>query len=149
MAGFVPKFLYKGCHHLSASHDTECTDADTYYKIDGTWTDGNNCNLGFSYDGTGKITYTGEEAYFLLNGVSDVSADKVCTITYGMYLNGSLVTGAETPHTFPNATSTSTIAISNIIKLNKGDYIEVYVKSDTINTTVTSSTLMITLLGDR
>ena len=149
MAGFIPKFLYKGCHHLTTPATITCTDAETYYKITGTFGDGDNCNCGFTYDGTGRITYNGEDAYFLLTGVSDVSADKVCTITYGMYMNGSLVTGAETPHSFPNASSTTNISISNIIKLTNGDYIETWVKSDTASTDVDVQNLMLTLLGDR
>ncbi len=150
MVGFIPKYLYKGCHHLYSPVNTTCTEVNTYYKIAGTWTDGLTCNEGWIYDGSGKITYVGQSGtYFHFNGVSDMSANKVSTITYGLYKNGSLVPGAETPHTFPTASSTSTISITNIFPVNKGDYFEVYTKSDTSNTVVTSSTLMITFFGDR
>jgi len=149
MAGFIPKRLYKGCHHLGSAEVTACTDADTYYKIGGTWTDGESSNNGFVYDGSGKLTYTGESGiHCLFNGTSDLRSSKVARITYGLYKNGSLVTNGETPVDFAHANSLRNISITNILKINKDDYFEVYVKSDTASTNVTSNTLMITFIGD-
>jgi hypothetical protein len=149
MAGWVPKRLYKGCHHLNAAQTTECADADTYYKITGTWVDGTDCNQGFTYDGTGKLTYNGQSGvHFLFNGQSDVEASKVCEITYALYKNGVIVTGAETPHSFHTANQVANIGITNIFPLQQGDYLEVYCKSDTAATDIISNTLMITFLGD-
>ena len=149
MVGFIPKRLYRGCHHLSSAHATNCAVIGTYYKVDGTWSDGDICNNGFIFDGTGKITYIGESgAILLFNGVSDVKADKVSQVHYGLYLNGSIVPGAETPVDFVSANSLRNISISNFVPLQKGDYFEIYIKSDTTNTLVTSNTLFLTFLGD-
>lgn len=149
MAGFVPKHLYKGCHHLASATNVVCTDANTYYKIGGTWTDGTGGRCDFSYDGSGKITYNGQKAVFHFSGASDVAADKNCTITYALYKNGVLVSNAITPHTFNTANQTTSISITNLFETYRGDYFEVYVKSDTAATTVSVQTLYITFLGDR
>ena len=149
MAGFIPKRLYKGCYHKDDGGTTTCTDADTYYKVGGTWSDGN-CLEGFTIDGSGKITYTGESGTVLLfNGVSDLSSDKVATITYALYKNGVLVTGAETPVSAEHANGIMNISITNFVPAQQYDYYEVYVKSDTANTIVTHNTLFLTFLGDR
>lgn len=149
MAGFTPKRLYRGCHHLSSSEVTTCTDADTYYKIGGSWSDGNGSNNGFVFDGSGKITYVGESGSFMLfNGTSDLKANKVCQVTYALYKNGSLLDNNETPTSFAHANAIRNISLSNIIPVNKGDYFEIYVKSDTASTDVTSNSLMLTFLGD-
>jgi len=148
MAGFKPDRLWRGFHHISSPETTTCTIADTYYKISGTWGDGDDCNHGFAFDGSGKITFQGQSgAYLLFNGASDLSADKVATVTYAMYLNGALVTGGESPVSIQHANENVNLSITNFVKLNPGDYIEIYVKSNTANTDVTSSTLFLTFLG--
>lgn len=149
MAGFIPKHLYKGCHHLSEETIVVCTTAETYYKIGGVWTNGTGGRCNFSYDGLGKITYDGQKAAFLFTGVSDVAADKNCTITYALYKNGVLVANAITPHIFSTANQTANISITNLFEINRGDYFEIYVKSDTNATTLTVETLYMTFLGDR
>jgi hypothetical protein len=141
--------LRKGAQALTAEQATLCTDANTYYKIGGTWTTGE--NRGFEIDGLGKITYKdGTGISFLFNGASDVSADKNCTITYGLFKNGSLITGAETPHTFDAANKIESISITAFVEnLQYDDYFEIYCKSNQVNTTITSKTLSITFLGER
>jgi len=148
MAGFIPRRLYKGCHHLSVALETICTTPGEYYRVNGIWSDGT-CNEGFVYDGTGKLTYLGQSnVKFLFNGVSDLSANKVCRVEYQLYINGNIVPGASTPTNFEHANSLSDIAITNFVILNTGDYIEVYIKSDTTTTTVTHETLFLTFLGE-
>ena len=148
MTGWIPRRLNKGRHVLSSSTTTTCTDADTYYKITGTWTNGAGGHS-FETDGTGKLTYIGDNNItYLLIGNSDLSSDKVAKITYALYKNGALVTGFETPTDFTAANKIGNIGINNFVVLNTGDYLEVYVKSDTAATTVTHNTLILTLLGD-
>jgi len=150
MAGFIPRVLQHGCHQLSSSTTTTCTLADTYYKIGGTWIDGNGCNNAFTYDGTGKITFTGQSGtYFLFTGVSDLSVNVASRVTYGLYKNGVLVTGAETPTDFVSSSKVGEIGISHIFPIQKGDYFEIYVKSDGAGNIVTHNTLMLTFVGDR
>lgn len=149
MAEFKKKGLFRGCQALQSAQATNCVNADQYYKIGGTW-GGSQC-LGFVRDGLGKLTYkNGANITFLLNGTSDVKADKNCQITYALFKNGVLVTGAETPHTFSSANQIANIAITAFVEnLKYDDYLEVYCKSDTANTLITSETLITTFLGDR
>lgn len=138
--------LSKGYTYLTASHNTTCTLADTYYKIDGTWVDCD-CNY-FTADGTGKFTCN-KSGEYLFNGVSDVAVDTAGLMYYALYLNGVLVPIAQTPHDFTAAAKTEGIAITSIISLNVGDYIEVYAKHETVGTIITTSTLFLTFFGDR
>lgn len=148
MNGFVKTSLYRGKAKLTTPVQDTLTTIDQYYKINGTWSDGN--SLGFSVSPTGVLTYFGcNKCCFLFSGVSDVQADKVCQITYSLYINGVLVSGAETPASFEHANSIKSISITDIIDLYKGDEIEVYAKSDTATTKITPSTLVITFLGTK
>ena len=148
MAGFKPKQLLRGCQKLLSPQNTTCTDADTYYKIEGTW-GGAKC-VGFERDGLGKLTcLTNSDTTYLFNGTSDVLVDKVAKITYALFVNGQLVEGAETPHDFTAASKTEGIAITGYPIFNTGDYIEVYVKSSAAGTVVTSESLIITFLGTK
>ena len=150
MLWFLPKRLKKWCHHLDGSTTTTCTNDDTYYKIGWTWTDWDECNDWFEYDGSGKITYTWSgRRFFLFNGTSDLKVSAASTITYALYVNGVLVSNAQTPTTFVNTSKIGNISITNIIPLNTWDYLEVYVKSSVAWVTVTHETLFLTFLSDR
>ena len=150
MLWFLPKRLKKWCHHLDGSTTTTCTNDDTYYKIGWTWTDWDECNDWFEYDGIWKITYTWSgRRFFLFNGTSDLSSDKVAKITYSLYKNGILVSNTQTPTDAEHANSIMSISITNIFPINTWDYFEVYVKSDTASTTVTNQSLFLTFLSDR
>jgi hypothetical protein len=139
----------RGAHHLITPLETFCETADTYYKILGIWGDGDYCNCGFDIDCCGKITYTESiSSYTMLVGISDLKVDKNCEVTYGLYKNGNLITNAETPRKFEHANQTANVAITNILKNNSNDYYEIYVKSDTNSTTVTTRTLMLSFLGE-
>ncbi|NCC99968.1 MAG: hypothetical protein EOL95_09765 [Bacteroidia bacterium] len=148
MAGWIPRRLHKGRNLLSSETTTTCTTAGTYYKISGTWTNGVSGHS-FEADGSGKLTYVGDTGVsYLLIGNSDLSSDKVATVTYGLYKNGVLVTNFETPTDFASANKIRSIGINNFITLNTHDYLEVYVKSSVDATTITHKTLNLTLLGD-
>jgi hypothetical protein len=155
MAGFIPKKLYKGCQHLDnplsitfGSGEGE-EPLDTYTKVTGVWENGESkCNQGFKLDGTGKITYTGEDGvYALFNNSSDLKVSHQAEIVYVLFKNGVLVPRTETPHTFTAVSKLSNISITNIIGLKRNDYFEVFVKSDS-NTTLTINTLYLTFMGD-
>lgn len=121
---------------------------DTYEKVVGTWTDGCANNFAIS-DANDRITYIGcQSMCFLFNGVSDLSVDKACITTFGLYKNGALVTGAETPHGFTSPSKIGTISIAKLIQLNKGDYLEVWAKCDTTAVTMTFNTLSILFFGE-
>lgn len=142
--------LRRGAMALATTSTTSCVIAGQYYKINGvaTWICTEGCNKGFELDPTGKLTFVGRSGtWFLFSGSSDLSADKNCTTTYGLYLNGALVPGAETPHTFDAANKVESIGITQLVQLNRGDFVEVFVKSDAANTTVSHFTLSVTFLG--
>ena len=129
--------------------DNSCNDyADTYYKIVGTWTDG--VSLRFIVDDTNdRLIYNGDSGIiFLFSGASNVSTDKASTLTYGLYKNGTLVTGAESPVSFASPSKYATMAICSTITLNTNDYLEIWAKSDIANTTITASLLKIVFMWE-
>jgi hypothetical protein len=134
---------YRGQMQLTTDTTLAFAAIDTYEKIAGVWTD--SCLFKFTFDATGILTYTGPYACFLFNGVSDLQVDKACNVSFALYKNGALVTGAETPHTFTSAAKTSNISITRICTLETGDTIEVYAKSDDDTATATIKSLSITL----
>ena len=137
-----------GCGQLrlQAATDTTLVNADQYYKIAGNFGDGQ-CTC-FSVIDNNKLKYIGRSGIlFVLNGTSDAAVDKACKITYALYLNGTLVPEAITIHTYAASSKISSLAITALIELNKNDTLEVYAKSDTINTKLTPNTLHITLFG--
>ena len=137
---------YKIGYYLGASEDTNCTLADTPYKIGGTWTQ---CSepKGFVADFAGKLTFRGASgSKFLFNGVSDLAVSKASRITYMLYKNGVLVSASQTPTDFAAASKYSNISITQFMRLDKYDYLEVYCKSDVAANVVTSNSLQLTFL---
>ena len=144
--GILKKTHGRGQLKLTTPTDTDTTTPDVYVKILGTFTDGLANN--FTIVGN-KLKWNGKNgAVFLVNGSSNLSVDKACKITYGMFKNGVLIPTAETPHTFPANARISTISITCIAELDNGDEIDVYVKSDTIDTKVSVSSIRVTLWGE-
>ena len=137
----------RGQLRLTIPATIEFTDDNVYTKIVGTFTDGNIHNFTVDSDNA-RLIYTGEDGVFLATGISDLSIDKIGTVTYGLYKNGELVEGAETEHTFQTSARTSNISIVRICPLEKGDYIEVWAKSTDKTMALTVKTLMLTLWGD-
>jgi len=130
---------------LESPADTNLSETDTYYKVSGNFIDGD--ANGFEVVDN-KLKYIRDSGIcFLLNGVSDLQVNKACTITYSLFKNGVLVPGAQTPHTFVNPSKTSNISITAICKLDKNDELEVFAKSDEINTIISVHTLNDTLWG--
>lgn len=138
----------KGQLRLTAEQTTDLTATPgTYIAVAGTFSDGLANN--FTISAAGVLTYTGTETMsFLLNGVSDLSSDKGARVTYGLYLNGVLVTAAQTPHDFAVGKAEN-ISITSLIELDPDDYVQVFAKSDTANTTITVATLQVTLWGEK
>jgi len=138
----------RGQMAISTPTNTVTGTADTYVQMAGTFTDSMLNNWSLNADGT--LTFNGNDgSTFLFNGVSDLEVDKACTITYGLYKNGVLVTGAETPHTFAAASKIDNVSITRIIQLDKGDYLNVFVKSSATDTTATINTLFLTFWGEQ
>lgn len=66
----------RGVINLSTASTTLLASIDTYYQINGDFSDGLNNDFTLASDGT--LTYIGEGGEFLLNGVSDLAVDKAC-----------------------------------------------------------------------
>jgi len=134
---------YRGQMRLTPDTTLAFAAANTFEKIVGTWLDGG--LFKFTSDGLGALTYTGPDAWFLFNGVSDLQVNKVCELSYALYKNGAFVDGTETPHTFTSAAKTSNISITRICELQTGDIIEVYAKCDGVTFIATFKSLIVTL----
>lgn len=97
---------------------------------------------GFTFAGD-ALTNVDGGGEFSFNGVCDFQVDKACNTVHELYLNGN-PTGMKTPHTFVSPAKTGTIAITKIATLSPGDVLEVYVTTDTANTTFTFHNLDVT-----
>jgi len=142
------KGVDKGQFRLTAEKDTDTTVINTYVKILGIFADG--CARNFEIIDDNKLKFIGpDNSEFLVNGTSDLSVNKACKTTYGLFINDALAPGTETPHSFPASARTQNISITGIVILNKNDEIDVHVKSDTLNTKITVSTLRVTFWGEK
>jgi hypothetical protein len=132
-----------GQFRLSEAVNIVCEIAETFYKIDGEFANGQACAFAIENN---KLVYKGASGRcFLLNGVSDLAVNKACEVAYVMYLNGVAVLSTTTPHTFTAAAKTSNISVTGIVVLNKGDTVETYVKTNDNDITVSVKTLAVTL----
>lgn len=113
------------------------------YLVQGTFLTGCEC-LNFTQNADGSLTYTGEGGKFLINGTSDLSADKASQINYTLYMDE--VPDGTTPHTFLASAKTENISITGIIELTTGMVLSVRAKSNTIDTTITVSSLNVTFV---
>lgn len=101
-------------------------DGVTWSKIPGMV--GSSLN-GFSVtDGT--LTKISSGSKFLVNGVSDLKVNKACTIFYGLSINGSVVSGQITEHTFTSTSKIENISITAIADISIDDEIEIWAKGD-------------------
>jgi hypothetical protein len=123
--------------------NTICVLANEFYKIAGTFEDGE--TVGFTI-AENKICWNGNNGIdFLFNGSSDVQVNKACTITYALFKNGILIPNVQTPHKFLSPSKTSNISITALVEINNNDEFDVYVKSDSAGTIVSVQTFNITL----
>lgn len=141
------KTVSKGQISLSTATPTDLTNSGQYYPLSGSFTDGNCKN--FTLTAGGVLTFIGHvPKVFLFNGSSDLSSSKVSIVTYALFINGSLATGAETPHSFTTAASVESLSITSMVYAFPGDQFQVYAKSNTASTTIDVNTLKVTLWGE-
>ena len=112
----------------------------TYEKLVSVWIDGMT-NLFTLDDANDRLVYTGLGGMFLMNGFCDFSTDKACTVSLGMYYNGSLITGAETLHTFTAPAKVGSVSICRLAPIAASGYLEVFVKVDDQTATLTFNAL--------
>jgi len=136
------------CHtRLDSPTVTNLAVAGQYHPVAGTFTGSFLRNWTVAADGT--MTFIGSDGkIFSFTGVSDLAVDKACRVTYVFYVNGVAVTSSETPHDFASSSKTENISTASILQLNKGDYMSIYAKSDSNNTTLTVNGLLLTFWGE-
>lgn len=122
---------------------------DTYEKVVGNWSDGT-LNYFTVDDVNDRLIYNGPSGVnFFFVGVSDIAISAADIIHYALFINGNLVPGAETPHSFDSPAKTTNISITRIFSLNHGDYLEVWSKCVNSGRTITIGSLAICCWGDR
>ena len=136
----------RGMIRLSAEYDTPLAVADQWYPVLGVFTDG--ANHGFSLTIDGQLTHTGNTAWILINGVADIEVDKACELTFGMFADGILIPGAETPHDFVANNKTDSIGITDINSIAKDLILQIYAKSSVVNTLLTTKNLRVSFWGE-
>ena len=96
---------------------------------------------------TGVLKKTIKAGTFLINGVSDLEVNKAATVSYALFINGTLVPSEITPHTFTNQSKIENISITAIGILSLDDTIEVRAKGDgTLAVSVTVRKLDVTFV---
>ena len=143
------KVQYRGEHTgyitLTTPAPVVLTDAETYYQLQGVYTD-NNTNNGFSTGVSGTLVFTGDgPAKLILNGTSEAEVSQAAEVTYGLFKNGTLILGAETPHSFAANNKRENFSITSILVIEKGDTFSVRAKTDNAGITLTVRTLNVTL----
>ena len=130
--------------YQTAFETVECVVADTYYIVQGPTTSGE--ILGFVNNGFGRLTYT------------DITPDRVCLITTAMaisvpladrpaiisaeiFLNGVADVASYIGEYISDEDPADALPIMCLMELQPNDYIEIYVASDTDDTTVVINTM--------
>lgn len=139
---------YDHQHYFLSLYNSEnltatLVDAESYYSLTGTMTNGGE----FGLEHTGGVITCKQECYYLFSGSANITTDKNATITFGLIVNGSPYAGSETPIYICNPNKYSSMSINRIIKLNVDDVIEVKAKSDTDATEVTVAYLGVSLVS--
>lgn len=96
---------------------------------------------------TGTLKYLNGGRLFLINGTSDLEANKAADVTYSLFINGSAVPSEQTEVTFTAAAKKTNISITAIAEINTNDELEVRAKGDgTASLTITVNKLDLTFL---
>lgn len=123
----------------------ECDLADTYYLVSGNTTTGE--ILGFVSNGKGRITYTDitPSRVCLINTAMSISVpvdDRPAIISAKLYLNGVADDASYIGEYISDADPADALPIMCLVELiNPGDYLEIYIASDTVKTTVVVNTM--------
>lgn len=123
--------------------------ANTYQKIEWKWADINSNNF-YVDDGHDRILYTWAESMcMLMNLVSDVNVDRVCSVNYAVYINSRFVDWLETLQTFVNPSKYQNISTASIIDVKEGNNFEIWVKFSEDDVTMTINSLKLILFWER
>jgi hypothetical protein len=135
--------------YQTAFETIECDVAGTYYIVDGPTTAGE--LLGFENNGLGRLTYTDitPNRIGLATTAVTISVpadDRPATIRSMIYINGVSDNASLIGEYISDADPADALPIMALVELQQNDYIEIYISSDSANTTVTvnAMTLVVT-----
>lgn len=124
--------------YISTPAVTTTTEAGTYYRLEGTFT--NEISNGFSIVGD-KLTYSGQTQLFEIKVCASFQSDTVNTeITMALYKSGVLQTNSLMTVEVDATTDIHNIALIDVIELADEDNIEIRIKSDKAGAEITAVT---------
>ncbi|MEK0324072.1 MAG: hypothetical protein QQN63_00055 [Nitrosopumilus sp.] len=96
---------------------------------------------------TDSVVYQGTPGTFVINGTSDLDANKAIEVSYALFINDTLIPGEITSHTFTASSKLENISITSIANLATGDILDIRAKSDgTASSSITVNKLDLTLV---
>lgn len=120
---------------FSSGSVTNISILNTWYKLNTDTTQGFSRN-GLLHENN-KITNTGESSTFFMQAIISLSSGNNNNIHLAFFKNGVIVPCSEQDVTTSSGGKAQVLPIQCVTELNKGDYIEVYVKNTTGTTNVT------------
>ena len=139
--------LSKGNVRLTSTDSTALIIADQYYPVEGVFSNG--LGKDFVVAGDGTVYYNGPAGRkFVFIGVSDVSVNKPCKITYVLQQNGEFSDTIITERDFAMADRTDGLAIARLIQLYTGDVLRTFAKSSVAATDMTAHSLFLLFIGE-
>lgn len=130
--------------HLTTTPEVVALDDDgvTYTKVPNMV-----LATGVRFTVTGGTLTCLEDGKYVINGTSDVEANKALMISYALFIDDVVVPSEITPHTFTNQSKIENISITAIATLIAGQEIEIRVKGDgTLSSEVTVDKLDVTFV---
>ncbi len=129
---------------LTSPGDTTCTDADTWYPINGTFANGP--IVGFSFV-TDHIEYDGAMTrHFEIDGHIVVKGDgNGITIHFGVYKNGAIVPASIMGVFTKTSGEAYPASGTSVIELATGDEIQLVLMSDSAGAVITAEHLTTTI----
>lgn len=130
----------RGQSRRTGGVDTDLSVAGTRYKIIGVF-EASPVNNNWTVSSDGISTYIGDGDAFDLDGVSDLESSKVGRVTFVLYENGIELPGSHSPHDFSTAHSSETLSMTSSLRVDTGNYYEVYAFGSVDNMILTPNTL--------
>jgi len=134
---------YANYFDFSSDSVTNISTANEWVKLN------SNTTLGFSRNGlahtTNRLTRTGDERVFELNGIISISAGNNQEIHVAFFKNGVLFPCSEQVVVTSVGGRVSAVPFQCLVELDTNDFIEVYVKNKNQTTDITLTNLNVIL----
>lgn len=134
--------------YLSTQTSATLTTSGTYYQLTTNITDGVTGTMNGFTLASGTLTNTsGRQAILHFTGSADGSVDKLCRITFTLFINDVAWSGCSTPVDFNNVGKNKGFSCNSNVVVEAGQTIKVKAKSDTASTTLTLDSFNISFWG--